>query len=239
MPVKKNTTKTSKQTAQPDKSGKKAPVRSKSRKKNGGSALYVLVIMCLLAVIALSAERFYDRIFKPSLERREIQNETEKISAKEHENIAKPEPESKNETPEKPISRTARVYLIKYDEKTERAVLVAVNRNVDSELYLQQAIVSLMQGPTPDEKRKGFLTAIDHNAKVRSITLKNRIADIDFNSAIESGGGGELNLNRLDQIVYTATQFDGVDAVRIRINGKAKSTFGSDGISISSPLRRK
>jgi len=71
------------------------------------------------------------------------------------------------------------------------------------------------------------------------VKIRNKTAEIDFNSAIEYGAAGSILLNRLDQIVYTATQFSGVGSVIIKINGKARQTLGADGLSISGPLHRR
>jgi spore germination protein GerM len=42
------------------------------------------------------------------------------------------------------------------------------------------------------------------------VSIINNIAFINFNSALEEGAAGNILMNRLDQIVYTATQFDNV-----------------------------
>jgi len=75
--------------------------------------------------------------------------------------------------------------------------------------------------------------------RINSVKIRNKTAEIDFNSAIEYGAAGSILLNRLDQIVYTATQFSGVGSVIIKINGKARQTLGADGLSISGPLHRR
>ena len=46
-------------------------------------------------------------------------------------------------------------------------------------------------------------------------------------------------MSRIDQIIWTATQIDGINGVQIKINGKTKSTLGNEGISISGVLTRK
>jgi len=43
---------------------------------------------------------------------------------------------------------------------------------------------------------------------------------------------------RLYQVVYTATQFEGIKGVRFLIEGKSKSVFSAEGLSIRKPLTR-
>ncbi len=75
--------------------------------------------------------------------------------------------------------------------------------------------------------------------RVRSVTVKHRIAEIDFNSAIEENAAGSILIGRLDQIVYTATELGGVDSVVIKINGRRRQFIGSDGLSIGGPMHRR
>lgn len=76
------------------------------------------------------------------------------------------------------------------------------------------------------------------NLKIRNIDIKGKTAEIDFNSAIEEGAAGDILLKRIQQIVHTATQFDDVDSIIIKINGQRRKTIGGDGLSIGGPLRR-
>ena len=84
-----------------------------------------------------------------------------------------------------------------------------------------------------------MLTAVPHGLRVNGIRLKNGTAEIDFNGAIEQGAGGSVLINRIDQIVYTATQFPNVRSIVIKINGRPRQTLGMDGLSIGGPLHRR
>jgi len=74
--------------------------------------------------------------------------------------------------------------------------------------------------------------------RLRSVNIKGSTAEIDFSGEIEQSAAGEIVIKRVQQIVYTATQFDNVDSIVIMINGQRRKTLGSDGFSISGPLRR-
>ena len=100
------------------------------------------------------------------------------------------------------------------------------------------ALKSLISGPTPYEEKRGFVSAVPSDMTVRSVYLRGRTAEIDFSPAIEHGAAGDILLKRIKQIVFTATQFNDVESIVIKINGKRKRSLGSDGFSISGPLRR-
>ncbi|MGH2756798.1 MAG: Gmad2 immunoglobulin-like domain-containing protein [Actinomycetota bacterium] len=62
---------------------------------------------------------------------------------------------------------------------------------------------------------------------------------VDLSSEFESGGGSLSMQMRVAQIVYTATQFEGVDAVSFKIEGKGVDSIGGEGIDVSEPLTRR
>ena len=131
-----------------------------------------------------------------------------------------------------------KVYFIRMDERTEKIYLAPVSRKVDEPKKVEAALTQLIKGLSGSEKRRGYLSAVPANLKVRRVRVRNGIAEIDFNAAIGYGAGNIL-VSRLDQIVYTATQFKEVRAVQVTINGRRHSVLGSDGLSIGSPLHRR
>jgi len=134
--------------------------------------------------------------------------------------------------------REVRVYLVRIDETTGKSRLVAVTRKVQGDV-IEGALKELINGPTAGEKKRGLLTAVPADLKIRRIRVMNRTAEIDFNAAIEQGASGSVLLDRIDQIVYTATQFPAVARVIITINGKRRETLGTDGLSIGGPIERR
>jgi spore germination protein GerM len=130
------------------------------------------------------------------------------------------------------------VYLLKLDEKTERIYLSPVKRTITDKDILATALENLIKGPTQREKDKGYITAVPAGLKIRGIVINGKTAEIDFSSAIEEGAAGEILLKRVQQIVYTSTQFDSVNSIIIKINGQRRKSMGSDGFSISGPLKR-
>ena len=62
---------------------------------------------------------------------------------------------------------------------------------------------------------------------------------LNFSKQIDEGGGTETMLARLRQIVYTATQFSGVNKVRFLIDGQPIKYFSSEGLTeVEHPIGR-
>ena len=117
--------------------------------------------------------------------------------------------------------------------------LLPVKRNIKAESPLKATLNELIKGPNKTEKKKGLLTAIPDDLKIRNVQVIGRNAVLDFNSVIEENANGEILLTRIDQLVYTATQFEGIDSVIIKVNGKQKKFLGGDGLSVSGPIGRR
>ncbi len=148
-----------------------------------------------------------------------------------------PEPAKKQEpTPEE---KSVRIYLVKLNEESDKMYLAPVGRKVTGGSVLENTMKELIKGPTATEKKKGMLTAVPSTLRVNGVKIRGNVAEIDFNGAIEQGAAGSILLNRIDQIVYTATQFPNVGSVVITINGKQRQTLGTDGLSIGGPLHRR
>jgi len=219
------------------------------------SALSVLIIMGLVTVIIILLGKFYggDEIKKKVVVKKDVisskkndRNKKEKAhdrkeKKKSPDTLSDKQKKNDKNDKKKDIASTVnvRVYFVKLNEKTEKIYLSSVTRKVDKNKKLNSALNELIKGTSSAEERKGFLTAVPKELRIRSVRVINRIAEIDFNSAIERGAGGNLMVNRLDQIVYTATQFDSVDSVVIKINGRRRSTLGGDGLSIGGPIHRR
>lgn len=244
---------------------KKNAAQSKNAGSGGNNtAFFVLVIIVLVTIIVLMLNRFYDKgdfglpdfkkIFPPAgdvkdkksgqvkeQEPAEAEKDKKAEDVKEKEpaaaEIEKPKNEQKNE--KSTVSRKdVSIYLLKLDEKTERIYLSSVRRTVTDKNILYTALDNLIKGPSQQERDKGYITAVPAGLKVRGIAIRGKIAEIDFNGSIEEGAAGDILLKRVQQIVYTATQFDSIESVIIKINGQRRKSMGSDGFSISGPLKR-
>ena len=137
-----------------------------------------------------------------------------------------------------PAATTAvRVYLFQPDAAGGDAHLVPVTRTVPSTRAVATAAVrELLSGPAPDET--GLLTMIPAGSQLLGITIDGNVATVDLTGTFESGGGSASMLGRLAQLVYTATQFPTVNAVRLRLDGKPVDTIGGEGVTVGAGVGR-
>ncbi len=135
-------------------------------------------------------------------------------------------------------TRKVRLYFLRVEPESGKVSLATTTRLADKKSPLKETMELLTRGPSSSEKRRGLLTALPGELRIRSVKVRGNVAYVDLNEAAEYGGGAQIMISRVDQIVYTATQFKGIDAVQITINGRVKKTLGSDGIAIGGPIRR-
>lgn len=101
-------------------------------------------------------------------------------------------------------------------------MLVPVTRTVFSPADVTTAMLELLKGPQSDS---GLENPAPSGCGVRSVTVKNGVATIDFSRefagiAQHSDGGQQA----LRAVVFTASQFPGVKDVRVLVEGKAFQT---------------
>ena len=104
---------------------------------------------------------------------------------------------------------------------------------------LKGALEALLKGPTAAERAGGLVTMVPSGTKLLGVTLSGHVAVVDFNAAFASGGGSLSMSDRLAQVVYTATQFPGVSAVTLELDGKPITVLGGEGIMVDRPRTRK
>ncbi len=132
---------------------------------------------------------------------------------------------------------TVRVYLFQPDPAGGDAHLVPVSRTVPATRAVATAAVrELLAGPASEEH--GLVTMIPSGSKLLGITIDGSVATVDLTGTFESGGGSASMLGRLAQLVYTATQFPTVDAVRLRLDGQPVESIGGEGVIVGAGLGR-
>ena len=134
---------------------------------------------------------------------------------------------------EKPKEMQVNVYY----PRNDGTGLIAVSRKVNTEKddKYTAAMKSLLMGT----KEKGQTNVIPKKAKLRSVTVKDGVATVDFSKELEqnfSGGStGEEML--IGSIVNTLTDFPEVEKVQILIEGASVETL-SGHMDLSEPLTR-
>ena len=239
--------------AQP-KSRAKRTLRKKAKRVS--RAPFIFIIMILLGVIAFLLLRQTDMSLPfRTADKRDISMEKSNVVTEKKAKTGETDKTDKVDKTDKidkadeidkvdKVDKTdkksdVQVWFLRLDEKTENIFLVPAKRNVLDDGKIENALKALIEGPSAGEKARGYLTAVPANLKIRDIKIKNRVAEIDFSAAIGEGAGGNILMNRIDQIIYTATQFNGIDGITISINGKRQNVIGGEGLSIQGILSRK
>lgn len=238
---------------------------SREEPSNGKTNLLLLVIAVLLLLIIIvlfnkdalagiikplngnsqaSAENpIIERVDEPSFEMSlEDALDPDEFLAVEDENI-----ENQNEEVDEAMSDVADSQSIRtplYFLKTvgdESSIVTGAIRNIHySDLPLAASIKQLLLKPNAMEMNNGFFTLIPENSVLLSIEVTDKIAYLNFNEDFQFNSlGREGYLAQVKQIVYTATEIEGVDKVQILIEGKRLEFLGADGIYIGEPLSRE
>jgi spore germination protein GerM len=100
------------------------------------------------------------------------------------------------------------------------------------------AINELLKRPSSADAANGFHTEIPTGTRLRSVSIRDRVATVDLTGEFDDGGGSLSMFMRLAQLVFTVTQFDSVDAVTLKLDGRPVEVFSGEGIVIDRPMRR-
>jgi len=130
------------------------------------------------------------------------------------------------------------VYLMKLDS-AGTVVWAKVKRVLPaSDSPLQDALSSLIKGPSAEEEKQGLISLIPANSKIQSATVRGNTAYISFNEDfLFNTFGTEGYAGQRRQIVLTATEFNNVKDVQILIDGKRIDYLG-EAVWIGSPVNR-
>jgi hypothetical protein len=135
-------------------------------------------------------------------------------------------------------SRAARTqlsvpYLLEGERVTPVARRVPRTRGVGA-----AAIRALLRGPTAAERRSGLTSAVPDGTRLLGLTIRGGIATIDLSRRFESGGGSLSMRARVAQVVFTLTRFATVRRVAFRLDGRAVTSIGGEGVIVSPPVER-
>jgi hypothetical protein len=97
----------------------------------------------------------------------------------------------------------------------------------------------LLGGPTGPDQEVGATSAIPAGTELLGVSREGSVMAVDVSSRFESGGGGPAMQLRVAQIVYTGTQFEGIEAVRILVDGERANSMSDNGVDSSEPLTRR
>jgi hypothetical protein len=96
----------------------------------------------------------------------------------------------------------------------------------------------LLAGPTEEEQRLGFSSAIPAGTELLGVSIDDRIATVDLSARFGTGGGSASMMGRVAQVVFTLTQFPTVDAVLFELDGEPVTALGGEGLLLGEPQTR-
>jgi spore germination protein GerM len=108
-----------------------------------------------------------------------------------------------------------------------------------SDTPMQDALNTMLTGPSADEINRGILNIIPKNTRILSAAVRGSTAYINFSEDfIFNTFGVEGYVAQLRQIVWTVTEFSNINDVQILIEGRRMDYLG-EGIYIGSPINRQ
>ena len=155
--------------------------------------------------------------------------------------VQKPEatPEPEKPAPKPVETRERNLYFTQVD-KDGQILRSRVSRKITvSDSPMQDALNSLLSGPTAEERGRGIISLIPDNTRILSILVRGSTAYISFSEDFQFNTYGvEGYAAQIRQIVWTATEFSNVKDVQILIEGRRVDYLG-EGIWIGSPINRQ
>ena len=121
---------------------------------------------------------------------------------------------------------TSRIYLVAPSEAGDPSLLRSTSRDVAS--GATPLIKSLLAGPNDEELASRLVTNIPQETQLLSTRSSGDVLFVDVSPEITELSGDLLVL-AVAQIVFTATEIDGVRAVRLRVNGEDQRWPKGDG----------
>jgi spore germination protein GerM len=108
-----------------------------------------------------------------------------------------------------------------------------------SDSPMQDALNTVLAGPTTEELSRGLINLIPKNTRILSATVRGNTAYISFSEDfLFNTFGVEGYVAQLRQIVWTVTEFQNVKDVQILVEGRRMDYLG-EGIWIGSPISRQ
>lgn len=89
------------------------------------------------------------------------------------------------------------------------------------------SIEELLKGPTQEESDKGYTSDIPDGTYIKSITITDGEALVDFNGTIENGVTSCAGGMRIWQIRQTLLQFPTINTVKFSVDGRTEDIFQS------------
>lgn len=99
------------------------------------------------------------------------------------------------------------------------------------------AVRALLAGPSAEDADAGLVSLVPAGTRLRGVTVSGSQAVVDLSAQFDSGGGNLSVMGRVAQVVFTVTQFDGIDTVRFSIDGVPVTELTGEGYGVDGVQR--
>ena len=141
--------------------------------------------------------------------------------------------------PRVPSARQRRLFFAAVSDAGDIAVTGVMRAVDDTGSPLTATLRTLFAGPEPSEVKRGLITMIPPAVTLNRVYVSERIAYIDVSESFRFNPLGREGLDaQLQQIVFSATEFPGVEMVQILIDGRRVEFLGPEGAYIGKPIGR-
>jgi spore germination protein GerM len=189
-------------------------VQQRARRRRAMGAAGAVVVLVAVTLALVSTTQDHDRVIV--------------ATPRSTSTTVAPSTTTTTSTPKVPVTfHELNVYLIANEH------VVTARRETTGAATPENAVRALLTGPAgATERDLGFTTAIPAGTLLHSVTVDGPIATVDLSQQFVSGGGSLSMQARVAQVVFTVTQFAGIDHVRFRIDGTPVSTIGGEGLMV-------
>lgn len=103
---------------------------------------------------------------------------------------------------------------------------------------VRRTLEALIEGPSESERAQGLSSALPEDTRVLGVRLRGEELEVNVSDAFTTGGGSAAMQARLNQVFYTLTQPNSVEAVRLLVEGVPLTYLGGEGIIVENPWYR-
>ena len=138
-----------------------------------------------------------------------------------------------------PSARQRRLFFAAVSDAGDISLTPVMRAVDDTASPLTETLRTLLAGPEPSEVDRGLITMIPPAVTLHRVYVSGRIAYVDVSESFRFNPLGREGLDaQLQQIVFSATEFPGVEMVQILIDGRRVEFLGPEGIYIGTPVGR-
>lgn len=177
---------------------------------------------------------------EPQHEEEEAQEESPSVEISVDPRGMEEEPPAEETEPliEKRMRKSA-VYFVEVSDEGSISLKKIIRPVYYEDSPLTETLMVLLEGLTTEELNQGLISLIPKETVLKRVWIKEGIAYLDFSEALRFNQFGAEGLKaELQQIVFTATEFQTVKAVQILLNGQQTDYLSSEGVYIGKPLTR-